>query len=144
MGVKESFSAVINPPHAYHILAVGAGEQRPVVKGSGWRTGQLPRVECSSRSVDRHRARRCALERRTAGRHQGSSRKPMECWVKSVTFNAVEHEMATMFLTGEISDSELDLDGGSACLHLRWLYGVCSIVLAPQCQPAVVVPERHC
>ncbi len=28
----KSFSAVINPPHAT-ILAVGAGEQRPIVKG---------------------------------------------------------------------------------------------------------------
>jgi pyruvate dehydrogenase E2 component (dihydrolipoamide acetyltransferase) len=32
MGIKN-FSAVINPPHAT-ILAVGAGERRPVVRGN--------------------------------------------------------------------------------------------------------------
>ena len=52
MGVK-TFSAVINPPHAT-ILAVGAGEQRPVVKDGALAIAQVMTVTLSTdhRCVD--------------------------------------------------------------------------------------------
>jgi len=52
MGVK-SFSAVINPPHAT-ILAVGAGEQRPIVKNGALAVATLMTVTLSTdhRCVD--------------------------------------------------------------------------------------------
>ena len=52
MGVK-SFSAVVNPPHAT-ILAVGAGEQRPVVKDGALAIAQVMTVTLSTdhRCVD--------------------------------------------------------------------------------------------
>lgn len=52
MGVKN-FAAVINPPHAT-ILAVGAGEQRPVVKGGEVKVATLMTVTLSTdhRCVD--------------------------------------------------------------------------------------------
>ena len=52
MGVK-SFSAVVNPPHAT-ILAIGAGEQRPVVKDGALAIAQVMTVTLSTdhRCVD--------------------------------------------------------------------------------------------
>ncbi len=52
MGVKN-FSAVVNPPHAT-ILAVGAGEQRPVVKGGALAVATVMTVTLSTdhRCVD--------------------------------------------------------------------------------------------
>ncbi|GAB4353282.1 MAG: pyruvate dehydrogenase complex dihydrolipoamide acetyltransferase [Oricola sp.] len=52
MGVK-SFSAVVNPPHAT-ILAVGAGEQRPVVRDGALAVAQVMTVTLSTdhRCVD--------------------------------------------------------------------------------------------
>ena len=52
MGVKN-FSAVVNPPHAT-ILAVGAGEQRPVVKDGALAIAQVMTVTLSTdhRCVD--------------------------------------------------------------------------------------------
>ena len=51
-GIKE-FSAVINPPHAT-ILAVGAGEQRPVVKDGALAVATVMSVTLSTdhRAVD--------------------------------------------------------------------------------------------
>jgi pyruvate dehydrogenase E2 component (dihydrolipoamide acetyltransferase) len=52
MGVKN-FSAVVNPPHAT-ILAVGAGEQRPIVKDGAVTTATIMTVTLSTdhRAVD--------------------------------------------------------------------------------------------
>ncbi len=51
-GVRE-FSAIINPPHAT-ILAVGAGERRPVETGDGFRfvTKMTVTLSCDHRVVD--------------------------------------------------------------------------------------------
>ena len=51
-GIKD-FTAVINPPHAT-ILAVGAGEERPVVRGGKIETAQIMSVTlgCDHREVD--------------------------------------------------------------------------------------------
>src|SRR5690606_25659198 len=51
-GIKD-FAAVINPPHAT-ILAVGAGEQRPVVKGGEIKVATVMSVTLSTdhRAVD--------------------------------------------------------------------------------------------
>ena len=51
-GIKE-FSGVINPPHAT-ILAVGAGEQRPVVRGGKLEIGTImsATLSCDHRAVD--------------------------------------------------------------------------------------------
>jgi pyruvate dehydrogenase E2 component (dihydrolipoamide acetyltransferase) len=51
-GIKD-FTAVINPPHAT-ILAVGAGEQRPVVRGGKIEVAQIMSVTmtCDHRAVD--------------------------------------------------------------------------------------------
>jgi pyruvate dehydrogenase E2 component (dihydrolipoamide acetyltransferase) len=51
-GIKD-FSAVINPPHAT-ILAVGAGEQRPVVKDGAVKIATVMSVTLSTdhRAVD--------------------------------------------------------------------------------------------
>ena len=51
-GIRD-FSAVINPPHAT-ILAVGAGEQRPVVKDGALQTATIMTVTLSTdhRAVD--------------------------------------------------------------------------------------------
>jgi pyruvate dehydrogenase E2 component (dihydrolipoamide acetyltransferase) len=52
MGVKD-FAAVVNPPHAT-ILAVGAGEQRPVVRNGALAIAQMMTVTLSTdhRAVD--------------------------------------------------------------------------------------------
>ncbi len=51
-GIKE-FSGVINPPHAT-ILAVGVGEQRPVVRGGKVEIGTImsATLSCDHRAVD--------------------------------------------------------------------------------------------
>jgi pyruvate dehydrogenase E2 component (dihydrolipoamide acetyltransferase) len=51
-GIKD-FTAVINPPHAT-ILAVGAGEQRPVVRDGKVKVATLMSVtlSCDHRAVD--------------------------------------------------------------------------------------------
>jgi pyruvate dehydrogenase E2 component (dihydrolipoamide acetyltransferase) len=51
-GIKE-FSGVINPPHAT-ILAVGAGEQRAVVRGGKLEVGTImsATLSCDHRAVD--------------------------------------------------------------------------------------------
>jgi pyruvate dehydrogenase E2 component (dihydrolipoamide acetyltransferase) len=51
-GIKE-FTAVINPPHAT-ILAVGAGEQRPIVKNGKVEVAEMMTVtlSCDHRAVD--------------------------------------------------------------------------------------------
>jgi pyruvate dehydrogenase E2 component (dihydrolipoamide acetyltransferase) len=51
-GIKE-FTAVINPPHAT-ILAVGASEERPIVKGGKIEVAQMMSVtlSCDHRAVD--------------------------------------------------------------------------------------------
>ena len=51
-GIKH-FTAVINPPHAA-ILAVGAGEQRPVVKNGELTVATVMTVtlSCDHRTVD--------------------------------------------------------------------------------------------
>jgi pyruvate dehydrogenase E2 component (dihydrolipoamide acetyltransferase) len=51
-GIKD-FTAVINPPHAT-ILAVGAGEERPVVRGGKIEVAQIMSVtmSCDHRAVD--------------------------------------------------------------------------------------------
>jgi pyruvate dehydrogenase E2 component (dihydrolipoamide acetyltransferase) len=51
-GIKD-FTAVINPPHAT-ILAVGAGEERPVVKNGKVEVAQIMSVTmtCDHRAVD--------------------------------------------------------------------------------------------
>jgi pyruvate dehydrogenase E2 component (dihydrolipoamide acetyltransferase) len=51
-GIKD-FTAVINPPHAT-ILAVGAGEQRPIVKNGKIEVAQIMSVtmSCDHRAVD--------------------------------------------------------------------------------------------
>ena len=71
-GIKE-FAAVINPPQAC-ILAVGAGEQRPVVKG-----GEL----AIATVMTLHAVRRPPRRRRRAGRRvaagvQGADRGPAD------------------------------------------------------------------
>src|SRR4029077_12198120 len=51
-GIKE-FTAVINPPHAT-ILAVGAGEERPIVRNGKIEVAQMMSVtmSCDHRAVD--------------------------------------------------------------------------------------------
>jgi pyruvate dehydrogenase E2 component (dihydrolipoamide acetyltransferase) len=51
-GIKD-FTAVINPPHAT-ILAVGAGEERPIVKNGKIEVAQIMSVtmSCDHRAVD--------------------------------------------------------------------------------------------
>jgi pyruvate dehydrogenase E2 component (dihydrolipoamide acetyltransferase) len=51
-GIRE-FTGVINPPHAA-ILAVGAGERRPVVRGTGVETATVMTVtmSCDHRVID--------------------------------------------------------------------------------------------
>jgi pyruvate dehydrogenase E2 component (dihydrolipoamide acetyltransferase) len=51
-GIKD-FTAVINPPHAT-ILAVGAGEQRAIVRGGKVEVAQIMSVTmtCDHRAVD--------------------------------------------------------------------------------------------
>jgi len=51
-GIKD-FTAVINPPHST-ILAVGAGEQRPVVKNGALAIATVMSVtlSCDHRAVD--------------------------------------------------------------------------------------------
>ena len=51
-GIKE-FAAVINPPHGA-ILAIGAGEKRPVVKGGALAVATVMTVtlSCDHRVVD--------------------------------------------------------------------------------------------
>jgi pyruvate dehydrogenase E2 component (dihydrolipoamide acetyltransferase) len=51
-GIKD-FTAVINPPHAT-ILAVGTGEERPVVKNGKVEVAQIMSVTmtCDHRAVD--------------------------------------------------------------------------------------------
>ena len=69
-GIKD-FAAVINPPHAT-ILAVGAGEERAVVKKGAGR-GRHHHV---GDAVDRPPRRRRRARRRTAGGLQAPHRKP--------------------------------------------------------------------
>ena len=69
-GIKD-FAAVINPPHAT-ILAVGAGEERAVVKKGEIEVATVMTVTLSTRSSrGRRRARR-----RAARRVQGADREP--------------------------------------------------------------------
>jgi hypothetical protein len=70
MGVKD-FAAVVNPPHAT-ILAVGAGEQRAVVKDGALAVATVMSVTLSTD----HRCRRWRAWRGTACRVQGLHRKP--------------------------------------------------------------------
>jgi pyruvate dehydrogenase E2 component (dihydrolipoamide acetyltransferase) len=70
MGV-ENFTAVINPPHAT-IVAVGAGEQRPVVKDGALAIATVMNVTLS---FD-HRCHRRGAGRGTACGLQGLCRKP--------------------------------------------------------------------
>jgi pyruvate dehydrogenase E2 component (dihydrolipoamide acetyltransferase) len=51
-GIKD-FTAVINPPHAT-ILAVGAGEERPIVNSDKIEVAQIMSVtmSCDHRAVD--------------------------------------------------------------------------------------------
>jgi pyruvate dehydrogenase E2 component (dihydrolipoamide acetyltransferase) len=70
MGVKD-FAAVVNPPHAT-ILAVGAGEQRAVVKDGALAVATVMSVTLSTD----HRCRRRGAGRRTARSLQGLYRKP--------------------------------------------------------------------
>ncbi len=63
-GVKD-FAAVINPPHAT-ILAVGAGEERAVVKNGEIKIATVMSVTLSTD----HRCRRRRARRRTARRLQ--------------------------------------------------------------------------
>jgi pyruvate dehydrogenase E2 component (dihydrolipoamide acetyltransferase) len=71
MGVK-SFSAVINPPHAT-ILAVGAGEKRPVVKDD---TLAIATVMSVTLSTD-HRAVDGALGAELLAAFKGYIESPM-------------------------------------------------------------------
>ena len=67
----QSFDAVINPPHAT-ILAVGAGEKRPVVVGDALQVATI----MSRHPVVRSPRRRRCHRRRTAQRLQGADRGP--------------------------------------------------------------------
>ena len=69
-GIKD-FAAVINPPHAT-ILAVGAGEERAVVKNGEIKIAN----DHVGDAVDRPSRRRRRARRRTARRLQALHRKP--------------------------------------------------------------------
>ncbi|MEM1378871.1 MAG: pyruvate dehydrogenase complex dihydrolipoamide acetyltransferase, partial [Pseudomonadota bacterium] len=71
MGVKN-FQAVVNPPHAT-ILAVGAGEQRPVVKGGELTVAQVMTVTLSTD----HRCVDGALGAELLGAFKGYIENPM-------------------------------------------------------------------
>ncbi|MEM9999340.1 MAG: pyruvate dehydrogenase complex dihydrolipoamide acetyltransferase [Pseudomonadota bacterium] len=71
MGVKN-FSAVVNPPHAT-ILAVGAGEQRPVVKDGALAVAQVMTVTLSTD----HRCVDGALGAELLGAFRGYIENPM-------------------------------------------------------------------
>ncbi|MEM0898471.1 MAG: pyruvate dehydrogenase complex dihydrolipoamide acetyltransferase [Pseudomonadota bacterium] len=71
MGVKN-FSAVVNPPHAT-ILAVGAGEQRPVVKNGELSVAQVMTVTLSTD----HRCVDGALGAELLGAFKGYIENPM-------------------------------------------------------------------
>ncbi|MEM6667201.1 MAG: 2-oxo acid dehydrogenase subunit E2, partial [Pseudomonadota bacterium] len=71
MGVSN-FSAVVNPPHAT-ILAVGASEQRPVVKDGALATAMVMTVTLSTD----HRAVDGALGAELLGAFKGYIQNPM-------------------------------------------------------------------
>jgi pyruvate dehydrogenase E2 component (dihydrolipoamide acetyltransferase) len=71
MGVKN-FAAVVNPPHAT-ILAVGAGEERVVVRGGGMKIAQVMTVTLSTD----HRAVDGALGAELLGAFKGYIENPM-------------------------------------------------------------------
>ncbi|MEL6919955.1 MAG: pyruvate dehydrogenase complex dihydrolipoamide acetyltransferase [Pseudomonadota bacterium] len=75
MGVKD-FSAVVNPPHAT-ILAVGAGEQRPVVKDGALAIAQVMTVTLSTD----HRCVDGALGAQLLGAFKGYIENPMRLLV---------------------------------------------------------------
>jgi pyruvate dehydrogenase E2 component (dihydrolipoamide acetyltransferase) len=75
MGVKN-FAAVINPPHAT-ILAVGAGEQRPVVKDGALAIAQVMTVTLSTD----HRCVDGALGAELLGAFKGYIENPMSMLV---------------------------------------------------------------
>ncbi|MFN7167673.1 MAG: pyruvate dehydrogenase complex dihydrolipoamide acetyltransferase [Pannonibacter sp.] len=75
MGVK-SFSAVVNPPHAT-ILAVGAGEQRPVVKNGALAVATVMTVTLSTD----HRCVDGALGAELLGAFRGYIENPMSMLV---------------------------------------------------------------
>jgi pyruvate dehydrogenase E2 component (dihydrolipoamide acetyltransferase) len=75
MGVKD-FSAVVNPPHAT-ILAVGAGEQRPVVKDGALAIAQVMTVTLSTD----HRCVDGALGAELLAAFKGYIEKPMSMLV---------------------------------------------------------------
>ena len=75
MGVK-SFSAVVNPPHAT-ILAVGAGEQRPVVKNGALAVATVMTVTLSTD----HRCVDGALGAELLGAFKGYIENPMSMLV---------------------------------------------------------------
>jgi pyruvate dehydrogenase E2 component (dihydrolipoamide acetyltransferase) len=75
MGVKD-FSAVVNPPHAT-ILAVGAGEQRPVVKDGALAIAQVMTVTLSTD----HRCVDGALGAELLGPFKGYIENPMSMLV---------------------------------------------------------------
>ena len=68
----RNFSAVINPPHAT-ILAVGAGEQRPVVKDGALAIATIMSVTLSTD----HRAVDGALGAQLLGAFKGYIEKPI-------------------------------------------------------------------
>jgi pyruvate dehydrogenase E2 component (dihydrolipoamide acetyltransferase) len=75
MGVKN-FAAVVNPPHAT-ILAVGAGEERVVVKGGEMKIAQVMTVTLSTD----HRAVDGALGAELLGAFKGYIENPMSMLV---------------------------------------------------------------
>ena len=73
-GIRD-FAAVINPPHAT-ILAVGAGEERAVVKNGEIRIATVMSVTLSTD----HRAVDGALGAEVIGAFKRSSRTRLPCW----------------------------------------------------------------
>ncbi len=71
-GVRD-FAAVINPPHG-GILAVGAGEQRPVVKNGALAIATVDELHARLRSPGRRRRGRRAVPRRL----QEARRRPAD------------------------------------------------------------------
>ena len=84
-GIKD-FAAVINPPHAT-ILAVGAGEERAVVRNGAARG----RHYHDGDAVDRSPRRRRRARRRVARGVQGADRKPGDDGGVSHAARALDH-----------------------------------------------------
>ena len=101
-GIK-SFDAVINPPHAT-ILAVGAGEKRPVVAGDKVEVATLMSctLSCDHRVVDGAVGRRAAQRLQDADRRPGADAGLRRCKPSARLLRATLWRTVTQALSTDI------------------------------------------